>query len=394
MLIGNADTCPEIEYASGFRAADPVVFLQKGCDKYLVVPQLELGRARRLACHTKPGMQRRRSMAEMATGPARPPSSGAGGQVEVLTPEALGVKVSGRKRVSEWALKLLQRLNIRVLMVSPLFPHGVAKRLERAGIHITVAAAGLFPKRAVKTADELRKIRESQQAAVIAMRTAVSMIAGSEIDSAGYLRTRGKRLTSEQVQRAITKVLLDHNSFCKGTIVAGGAQAADPHEPGQGPLRAHEAIVIDIFPQHLVHGYWGDLTRTVVKGSPPPSLKKMYYAVKAAHNAALNRVKAGVKCATVHRSAAQEFTRREFKTAVVDRKSVGFIHGTGHGVGLTIHEAPYVSASDRRLRSGNVITIEPGLYYPGKGGIRIEDTIVVTRTGWRYLVPCEKKFEV
>jgi Xaa-Pro aminopeptidase len=205
---------------------------------------------------------------------------------------------------------------------------------------------------------------------------------------------RNELLTSERVRRAILRTLLEHDCFAREVIVAGGAQAADPHVQGEGPLRASEAIVLDIFPQHLGHGYWGDLTRTVVKGKPPAELKRMYGAVKAAQMAALRAVRAGVQGASVHGRAVAEFKRRGYETREIKGRAAGFIHGTGHGLGLAIHEAPSVSAAEGRLRAGNVITVEPGLYYPDAGGVRIEDAVVVTRTGCRLLARCEKRFEV
>ena len=365
LLLGDAQSCPNIEYASGFRAVDPVLFMKKGGRKYLVVPQLEAGRAER----TAPG-------------------------TTVLTPSQLNPAAARRQRFSDWALELVKREHIRRVKVPGNFPHGVAVRLEKKGIRVDVAETDLFPERAVKRPDEVRKIKETQQAAVIAMRTAIDAVAASEIDARGFLVWRGKKLTAGDVRRIITRVLVEHDCLSTETIVAGGKQAVDPHERGEGPLKAHEAIVIDIFPRHLTHGYWGDLTRTILKGEAPASLRTMYQAVKAAQTAALNRVRAGARGAAVHRAAVAEFERRGFKTEVVDGKGAGFVHSTGHGVGLAIHEGPTVGPASGRLKIGNVLTIEPGLYYPGIGGIRIEDTIVVTRAGWRYLVPCEKKFEI
>ena len=365
LLLGDAQTCPNIEYASGFRAVDPVIFLNKGPARFLVVPQLEFGRAVRTAVG-----------------------------VEVFSPEKLGLSGRRRGRFSEWAFELLKHERVRSVTVPGNFPHGVAERLQRRGIHVVVAKDELFPERAVKRPDEIRKIKEAQQAAVIAMRAAVDMIAESEADAKGMLVLKGKKLTSGIVRHAITRALVEHDCLSRDTIVAGGMQAVDPHEIGDRPLKSHEAIVIDIFPQHLAHGYWGDLTRTVVKGTAPASLRIMYQAVKAAQTVALNRVRAGVRSDSIHKAVMAEFERRGFKTEVVDGKGSGFLHSTGHGVGLAIHEAPSIGLAPGRLKNGNVITIEPGLYYPGIGGIRIEDTVVVTPTGWRYLAPCEKKFEV
>jgi len=365
LMVGATDSFPSIEYASGFRAPDPVVFLKFGEENFLVVPQMEFGRA---------------SRTEKA--------------ITVFTPETLGLEGAARGKLGEWALKLLKNLGIKTVMVPSLFPHGVAKYLEKRGICVIIARYDLFPERSVKSSDELHKIRESQQAAVIAMRAAIAFITASEIDSAGCLKSRGKVVTSEYVREIISRILFEHNCMPKDLIVAGGSQAADPHETGSGPLYAGETIVIDIFPKNMTHGYWGDLTRTVVKGVASPFIKKIYHAVKAAQLVGLSRVKAGINGSTVHRSVVDEFRRRNLLGNPSDDRSTGFIHSTGHGVGLSIHEAPSVSTAEGRLKSGNVITIEPGLYYPGIGGVRIEDTIVVTHSGWRYLVPCEKKFEI
>lgn len=365
LLIGTSETSPDLEYASGFHAVDPVVFLRAGEAGSLVVPEMEFGRASR----NRPGTR-------------------------VFTPETLGLSGPARGRLRDWTLRLLKHHGVRSVIVSGAFPLGVARYLEHKGIRVTVDAQPLFPQRAIKTAEELRWIRESQQAAVIAMRTAIAAITAAEPDRHRILQRHGKVLTSESVRELIAKTLFEQNCQARDIIVAGGAQAADPHENGAGPLRAGEAIIIDIFPKHTAHGYWGDLTRTVARGKASPFMRKVYHAVRAAQTAALSRVKAGVKASSVHAAAVEAFKRRGLHRGVTDGKSTGFIHSTGHGVGLAIHELPSISTADGRLKSGNVITIEPGLYYPGVGGVRIEDTIVVTASGWRYLAPCEKRFEV
>jgi len=366
LLVGTPEWDPDLEYTSGFRAPDPIVLLREsGGRSHLVVSPLELSRARREAKHA-----------------------------EVKCPEDLGIPPAKRRDVAEWALALLRARGISGVDVPGTFPVAAADKLRRRGIRVHVKKGELLPERAIKRKDEVRMIRESQQAAVIAMRAAVEMISRSEVDSHDNLRLGGSRLTSDELRRTIAKVLLEHDCFCRGVIVACGFAAADPHEAGTGPLRAGEPIVFDIFPQHVRHGYWGDLSRTVVKGTPSRKLKKIYLAVRAAQAAALGKIRPGVKAATVHRAAVGEFQRRGFETGTVNGTPVGFIHSTGHGVGLGIHEPPALTVSERRLRCGNVVTVEPGLYYPDIGGVRIEDTVVVTPDGWRYLVPCEKRFEV
>ena len=365
LIVDTAERNADLRYALGLKTPDPVVFLQHGTRRDLVVPQMEKGRALKLE-----------------TG------------VTVETPESLGLGKAQRRRLSGWALGLLRKRRIASVSVGADFRIGIARRLERAGIRITVVDSPLLPRRERKTPDEIRRIRETQRAAVAAMRAAIALIRASRCDRRGWLRHGGALLTAEAVRQAINRVLFDYRCIGRETIVAPGNQAVDPHCTGEGPLRAGEAIVIDIFPQHLEHGYWGDLTRTIVKGAPGPKLAAMFRAVKAAQAAALKRLKPGVKSSDVHGAAVREFERRGFRNGMVGATPSGFIHSTGHGVGLEVHEAPSLSVTGWRLREGNVVTVEPGLYYPGVGGIRIEDTVVITASGWRYLVPCEKPFRV
>lgn len=364
LLAGGANDCPDIEYASGFRAVDPVVFVRQGKNDFLVVPVLERAHAA--------GKSRAR----------------------VFTPESLEIPAGERGRLSAWALAIVKKLGIRTVTAASTLYHGIAAVLAKNNVRIIVVKKPLFPERAVKSAAEIRKIADAQQAAVIAMRKAVELIAGTDIDSSGALRARGKVLTCEHVKTVIQEVLVAHNCICRDLIVSCGPRTAVPHERGTGPMRAGEPIIMDIFPQHLETGYWGDLTRTLVRGKASPVLERMYQAVKAAQTAALGILKAGINGSTVHREAVKEFEKRGFRNQVLKGMQAGFIHGTGHGVGLTIHESPALGFAPVRLRSGNVVTVEPGLYYPDIGGIRIEDTVVVTAGGWRYLVPCEKRFEV
>lgn len=371
LLVGAPEEHPDLEYASGFRAPDPIVFMLVQRKRYLVVSSLEYGRA----------------VKTFARGAGAAPTA-------VFTPEMLGLKDPARRRIAQWALAVARHAGVTQVVVPANFPYDVAMTLKRGRVAVAVAEGALFPQRAVKTPAEIRMIRESQQAAVIAMRGAIAMIAQASIDSRGQLCLEKRALTSERVQRRIRETLLAHDTFCRDVIVAGGRQGADPHERGHGPLRAGDPVVIDIFPRHLRHGYWGDITRTVVKGPAKPELRRMYLAVRSAQTLALNAIAPRVRCAAVHQIVCDEFERRGYRTVAQDGCYEGFIHSTGHGVGLAIHEAPSLARVETRLAAGQVVTVEPGLYYSELGGIRIEDTVVVTRDGWRLLAPCEKRFEV
>lgn len=365
LAVGTPENTPDILYATGFSSPDQVGYLQRGRKKYLIVPSLERQRAERVTEGTK-----------------------------VYSPEDFRSSSRGRVTWLSAVQQLLAQTRTRIVTVARDFPIGLARELEKSGFHIRVAGQTLFPGREVKRADEARKIRECQIAAIGAMRVAIRMIKGSRVNEKGYLHLGGSVLTSEMIRRAIEMELLRHDCTGPGTIVSCGRQSVEPHERGTGPLSAGAAIVIDIFPRSKVHGYWGDLTRTIVKGKAPPALKAMFQAVKAAQEAALSRIKAGVSCSTIHKAAAASLSRSGFATGMKDGKLQGFIHSTGHGVGLAVHEPPSLAPGAGRLKAGQVISVEPGLYYRQLGGVRIEDLVVVTKKGWRYIASCGKMFMV
>jgi Xaa-Pro aminopeptidase len=202
-------------------------------------------------------------------------------------------------------------------------------------------------------------------------------------------------LTSEKLRAIIDTAILQAGGLASHTIVAGGRQACDPHEPGHGPLRAHEPIIIDVFPRSRKTGYYGDITRTVVKGRPSEHVRKLYYTVARAQDVAFASLESGAKGATIHSAVSQFFNREGYRTGRHNGKMEGFFHGTGHGLGLDIHESPRLSpASTDVLRPGHVVTVEPGLYYPDIGGVRLEDVASVTPNGTRNLTKFEKNLEV
>jgi len=366
LLSGSSKSDTNIHYLSGFCAPDPFLFLKTESANHLVVSSMEKGRAEK---QSKRGTQ-------------------------VHTPADLGLSRKQSGKIVNQIAALAEKAKISRLQVPPDFPVGIFLALKKRGFNVSVVKKPICPERKTKTQAEIAHLRASQRAAVAAMDAAVALIGAAKIDRQGRLREGKGFLTSETVRQLIHKTLIDHDCAGVETIVAGGDQATDPHERGHGTLHAGQAIILDIFPRSEKTGYWGDLTRTVCRGVAIPELKKLYNAVKAAQQAALRVVKPGVCTDDVHAAAKAVFEKRGYKTEEIDRRHVGFIHGTGHGVGLDIHELPRVGTSGEILEPGNVVTVEPGLYYPGLGGIRIEDTIVVTEKSWRYLAPCMKKFEL
>lgn len=278
----------------------------------------------------------------------------------------------------------------------PRFPLSVARGVEAAGLDVTVDHEGVVGQvRSVKTEDELEAIAASQEAAERAMERAESIIAEASIDDEGRLRYEGETLTSERVKVAIERRLLDDRCALDDVIVACGADAADPHDSGSGPLRAGETIIVDIFPAHKESRYFGDLTRTFVKGKPSTRQEAWYADTLAAQEAALAAIEAGVTGADVHDAVCDVFEDRGHPTLRSDSSTeTGFIHSTGHGVGLDIHEEPSLAKTGDELEANHVVTVEPGLYDPALGGVRIEDLVVVTADGYHNLTEYPKRLRV
>lgn len=257
------------------------------------------------------------------------------------------------------------------------FPAGIYEKLYELGLSVTVAEGALFPEREIKSPAEAAAIREGNRCAALGFAAAERILRASRIQGR-TLRHRGRIVTSEMLKFAIEVACLEAGAVSSDTIVAGGDQACDPHERGSGPLRPHELIILDIFPRVTGTGYYGDMTRTFLRGRASEAQRALVSAVRTAQKAALKSIRAGVNGREVHGEVLKVFAQRGYETKHTAKGSVGFFHGTGHGLGLAIHELPRVSgAVDYTLRKDAVTTVEPGLYYPGLGGCRIEDVVQV-----------------
>lgn len=350
----------EIRYHTGFMAPDAFFYLRLGRIHHLVVSVLEEGRARRTARHA-----------------------------EIWNFARLGLPEKGA-RPADVALALLKKVKVRRVFVTNEFPMVLADALRAAGLRVEAEPGTREGERAVKTAWEIRQIANAQRATAKAMRRARAILREADIRRAGALFWQGRPLTSERLRAEIEIELLRQEYLSEGTIVACGAEGADPHSRGHGPLRAGELIILDIFPRHRGTGYWGDMTRTVVKGQATPEQIRRYRAVCRAQAVALRAIRPGVSGATVHGQVAEVIERAGYPRRRVRNREEGFIHGTGHGVGLQIHEEPRISTRDNSLRAGNVVTVEPGVYAHPIGGVRMEDLVVVTRKGCRILARAPK----
>jgi Xaa-Pro aminopeptidase len=291
--------------------------------------------------------------------------------------------------------QILREKQARGVTVPDNFPLGMAMDLGKLGVKVRTRPGGFFPEREIKSAAEVRKISAALMMAEVGMAEAMQVLRMSKIGRDRKLIYHNLPLTSEKLRSVIGCAVLQASGLAANTIVAGGRQACDPHERGTGPLRANELIIIDIFPRSQNTGYFGDISRTVVRGHASEAARKLYQTVFQGQKIAFKKIRAGTPTAGVHKAVQQFFEQQGYKTGRRNGRMEGFFHGTGHGLGLEIHEAPRVGAtSTGRLQPGHVVTVEPGLYYPEIGGVRLEDVALVTNNGARNLTRFEKVLEI
>lgn len=287
--------------------------------------------------------------------------------------------------VAEIIATLAKEYRIRAFRIPHEFPAALYVKLTRLGLKLVFAEGALFPEREIKTAWEAACIREGNRLCTVGYLTAEKILHAAKIKGR-QLIYQGKPLTSEFLRFQLETAIREQGGNPQDTIVAGGDQACDPHERGSGPLHAHELIIIDIFPRVIKTGYFGDMTRTYLKGRPREVQRRMVTTVREGQKRATKLIRAGVDGRLVHAAVSDLFLDAGYETKPGKTGTVGFFHGTGHGLGLAVHEAGRISPlSPSPLKEGSVLTVEPGLYYPGLGGCRWEDVVQVTATGTRAL---------
>ncbi|HQY05787.1 MAG TPA: Xaa-Pro peptidase family protein [Lacunisphaera sp.] len=290
-----------------------------------------------------------------------------------------------RAGVAEIIATLAREYGLRRFRVADDFPAALYGKLTKLGLRLDFVGDQLFPEREIKTDTEAACIREGNRLCSVGYTVAEKILRAARIKGRTLVH-RGKVLTSESLRFALETAIREQGGDPRDTIVAGGDQACDPHERGSGPLRPHELIIIDIFPRVLKTGYFGDMTRTYLKGRPREVQRRLVATVREAQKRATRAMRAGVDGRLVHRAVTDCFADAGYETRHTKTGSVGFFHGTGHGLGLAVHDPGRMSpAVAYPLKKGSVMTVEPGLYYPGLGGCRWEDVVQVTATGTKPL---------
>ena len=371
-LIDADSTDSDQYYLSGFDAPDPFVTLYGGETHLLFPRSLEFGRARR------------ESRAETVE---RYVDFDHANLVDEHGPDAA---------VSHVLARFLESYGVDSVAVPPRFPLRTADGLRSQGVEVTPDTDGTITEiRATKTETEIGHIRAAQRANEAAMAAAEELLSDAVVADDGQLVHDGDVLTSERVKEAIEVTLLGQGCSLDETIVACGADAADPHDRGSGPLTAGEPIIVDIFPRDKATKYHADMTRTFCKGEPSETVREWYDLTERAKAAAFEVLEPGATGEAVHDAVCDVYEGAGLPTLRSDdRAETGFIHSTGHGVGLDVHELPRLSPSGGELEPGHVVTIEPGLYDPEVGGIRIEDIAVVTEDGYENVTDYEQRLVV
>jgi Xaa-Pro aminopeptidase len=364
LIVASSDIDADMLYATKFWAGDPFIFLQQNGKRTVVLTDLEMGRGKRTAKVD-----------------------------EFVSFNQLEREVQGTSKQAPPFEKVmahfLRERGVKSATVPANFALGYARELQDVDLF---TSNGLFwPEREAKTDEELKLIGRALRITETGLKRAMEVLKASK-PKGKKLFWSGKPLTSELLRAEIDTTMLRAGGTPTNTIVAGGDQACDPHERGSGPLPANSLIILDIFPRDSRSGYWGDMTRTVVRGRASDAQRKLWQTVLDGQELALREIKDGVDGMKIHKAIQALFNKRGYPTEVRNGVNVGFFHGTGHGLGLEIHEYPRLQKVV--LKDRQVLTVEPGLYYPGLGGVRHEDVVVVTRTGSKILSRFPKSLEI
>ncbi len=368
LMIAASEKSPNLYYATKFLAPDAFLFFQIRGKKILMMSDLEVDRAR--------------DQADVD-------------QVISISQYAAAVKKKTGKQpgMLDLVQHFLARHRVKELLVPGDFPIEYADPLRKRGIKIAFKSEPFFEQRVYKTEDEIKKIDQSLRYTEAAVDAAVKVLRDSRIEGDTIVH-QGEALTSEYLKRVVNVKLMENNMVGEHTILSCGKDCVDPHNEGSGLLRPHQSIIMDVFPRSADTRYYADFTRTFVKGKASPKLKKMYAAVKQGQEIAFERIREGADGQAIHKAIMDYFEKEGFKTGLTDGRMQGFFHGTGHGLGLEVHEPPRISAAPHMLKADEVVTVEPGLYYLDAGGVRLEDLVVVRKNGMTNLTQYPRFLEI
>jgi Xaa-Pro aminopeptidase len=365
LIYGDTMRSPELRHEVPVLIPDPFLYAEKDGRRVVILHSLEIPRVREDAP-----------------------------DLEIVALEKLGTDELFAQGLKAWEIELevavrgCRELGIDHAVVPPSFPLGHADHLRANGVEVTVERDLFDNRRRSKTSTEIAGIRRAQRACEAALDASRELLRKAQANGAG-LEVDGEPLTCERIKRVIEDVFADHDVEGSDMIVSHGPQTAVGHNMGSGQIAPNEPIVFDLFPRDRTTGCYSDMTRTYVVGDPSDEVKEWYALVKRALETSTAGVKPGVNGRTLFELVCDQFHEAGYKTQLNKEPGEvledGFFHSLGHGVGLEVHELPSMGRSGQDLVPGDVITIEPGLYRSGYGGLRLEDIVLVTEDGYEVL---------
>jgi Xaa-Pro aminopeptidase len=374
LIVGDTVRTPELRHEVPLGVPDPFVYAEIDGRRIVVIGAMEAARV-----------------------------DGLGAGLEVLPTEEFGADeirrsdLAPRAAADELAVRVVRGLGIEQAHVPRAFPLSLADALRSSGIALEVDQKLFDDRRRRKSAHELAGIRRAQRAADAGMATAHDLLAGAEPANGGLV-VDAEPLTCELLKTRIQATFLAHGAVADEMIVSHGPQTAIGHEMGSGPISADDVVLLDLFPVDLESACFADLSRTFVLGGARSEFREWHELCCEALALASAEVHPGADGREIHRLVSRFFADRGFPTLLTKPEGEvlldGFYHGLGHGVGLEVHEAPGLGMLGEELVIGDVITIEPGLYRQGFGGVRVEDLLHVTEDGYELLTDCPYELEV
>ena len=365
LIYGDTMRSPELRHEVPVLIPDPFLYAEKDGRRVVILHSLEIPRVREDAP-----------------------------DLEIVALENLGTDELFARGLKTWEIELevavrgCRELGVDHAVVPPSFPLGHADHLRANGVEVTVERDLFDNRRRAKTSTEIAGIRRAQRACEAALDASRELLRRAQANGAG-LEVDGEPLTCERIKRVIEDVFADHDVEGSDMIVSHGPQTAVGHNMGSGQIAPNEPIVFDLFPRDRTTGCYSDMTRTYVVGDPSDEIKEWYALVKRALETSTAGVRPGVNGRTLFELVCEQFHEAGYKTQLNKEPGEvledGFFHSLGHGVGLEVHELPSMGRSGQDLVPGDVITIEPGLYRSGYGGLRLEDIVLVTEDGYEVL---------
>jgi Xaa-Pro aminopeptidase len=374
LIVGDTERTPELRHEVPLGIPDPFVYAETDGRRIVAIGSMEAMRVESLG-----------------TGLEVRPTEEFG--ADEIRRSGLDVHEAAVRQV----VNIVAGLGIRRATVPRSFPLGFADALRAAGVELGVDQQLFDDRRRRKSEHELAGIRRAQRAAEAGVATARELLASAERSNGGLVLD-GEPLTCELLKQRIQATFLAHGTVAEDMIVSHGTQTAIGHDMGSGAIAADDVVLLDLFPMDIESACYADLTRTFVVGNAGDELAEWYALCREALELALAEVRAGADGGAIHRLVSEHFAARGFPTQLTKEPGEvlrdGFYHGLGHGVGLQVHESPGLGMLGQELVAGDVITVEPGLYRHGFGGVRVEDLVLVIEDGFERLTDCPYDLEV